>query len=292
VLRKVFASLVLLACLAPVHAHADADALDTIRDFRLQGQLQVALDLATEQLVKADDEYAMALHLEMAKIHDRIGLHTNTRPVAAALRHIREAEALVGALDEHAEARVNLAYAEYYYRAEMADRDFEQATHYAGLALDGFRELEDAHGQADAVHRFGLINLQERELDEALGQFEESLRLDRLAGERPLLRADYERHVGFVYALREEYVAALPFFKRSLDFRQEAGATDPAMFAAISLASVLVELERDEEAVPNLEYAAAIAKDIDSAAGRSRVRAIVDRLRIDLRQDLQPDSSR
>lgn len=289
-LRKLFASLVLLACLVPVHAQADS--LEAIRDYRLQGQLQVALDLATEQLVKADDEYAMALHLELAKIHDRIGLHANTRPVAAALRNIKDADALVGPLDKRARAKVDLAYAEYYYRAEMADRDFEQATHYADLALDEFRELEDAHGQADAVHRFGLINLQERELDEALGQFEESLRLDRLAGERPLLRADYERHAGFVYALREQYPAALPFFERSLDFRQQAGATDPAMFAAISLASVLVELERDEEAVPHLKYAEAIAEYIDSAAGRARVQATVDKLRIDLQRDFQPDTPR
>jgi tetratricopeptide (TPR) repeat protein len=174
----------------------------------------------------------------------------------------------------------------------MAERDFDQATRYAGLALDSFRELEDAHGQADAMHRFGLISLQKSELDEALGQFEESLRLDQIAGERPLLRADYERHVGFVYGLEGEYAIAVPFFERSLNLRRRAGATDPAMFAAISLASALVQLERDKEAVPHLKYAAAIAQDIDSAAGRARVQAIVDRLRPDLRQDLRQDTPR
>jgi hypothetical protein len=108
--RKVLPILFVLACLT--QAHAEPGTLDTIRDLRLQGQLQVALDQATEQLVKADDEYAVALHLELARIYDRIGLHTDTRPVAAALRHIDEAEALVGPLDRQSQAQVELAYAE------------------------------------------------------------------------------------------------------------------------------------------------------------------------------------
>lgn len=290
-LRKSFLILALFVWLAPADAalaqSAQSEALDAIRDMRLQGLLEFAIELANEELIKADDEYAVALHLELARIHDRIGLHNNTRPVAEALRQIEAAEALTSPLNKHARAQVDLAYAEYYYRAEMADRDFDKATRYAGVALAAFQELEDYHGQADAVHRFGLISLQKRELDEALGLFEQSLHLDRTAGERPLLRADYERHVGYVHALREEYEVALPFFKRSLDVRQQAGADDPAMFAAISLASVLVELDRDEEAVPHLEHAQATAAAIDSATGRARVQAIVEELRIDLRQDFE-----
>ena len=289
-LRRFFLGLFLFTW--SLTAQAQSEALDVIRDFRLQGLLEPALQLAEEQLENADDAYALQLHLELAKIHDRTGLHNNTRPVAAALQHIKAAEALVEPLDELAQAQVELAYAEYYYRAGMQDRDFEQATHYASVALEAFEELEDAHGRADAVHRFGLISLQERELDKALGLFEQSLYLDRLAGERPLFRADYERHVGFVYALREEYAAALPFFERSLQYREQAGALDPAMFAAISLASVLIELDRDEEAVAQLVFAAEVAADIESATGRSRVQANVDKLRIDLREDFPLIESR
>jgi tetratricopeptide (TPR) repeat protein len=110
-----------------------------------------------------------------------------------------QSDALAGDLDAAARAEVALANAEYYYRAEMKNRKFVQATHYA---------------------------------------------------------------------------AALPYFRRSLDYRQQAGAIDPALFAAITLASTLVELDRAEEALPHLEYAAGIAESIDSAAGRSRVRDI------------------
>lgn len=289
-MRRLWLSLLL--CISLPSAHAQSDTLETIRELRLQGELDVAIQMANEQLVKADDAEARALHLELAKLHDRVGLHTGTRPVAASLRHIEAAAALVGPLDELAEAEVNLAYAEYYYRAEMADREFDEAKRYAGLALEAFQELEDSHGQADAVHLFGLISLQQRDLDKALGLFEESLVLDRAAGLRPLLLADYERHVGFVYALRGEHDVALPFFERSLEVREQAGAIDPAMFAAISLASTLIELDRDEGAVPHLEYAADIADSIDSATGRARVDALVERLRLDLQDDFGPDESR
>lgn len=280
-MRNVFVALLFLTWVLP--AHAQSDALEVIRDFRLQGLLEVAMQLAEEQLEDADPRYALELNLELAKIHDRIGLHTNTRPVAAALQHIRTADRLAARLDDEARAEVSLAYAEYFYRAEMGDRRFEQATRYAEQALEAFQPLEDFHGQADAVHRLGLIRLQRRDLDQAKVLFEESLRLDRIDGERGLLRADYERHVAFVYALREEYAEALPYFERSLAVREQMGAIDPAMFAAISLASRLVELDRAEDALPHLEYAAGIAESIDSKAGRSRVQAIVDRLPNDLR---------
>lgn len=269
----------LLLCISLSSAHAQSSGLDAVQVMRLQGLLDTALSLADEQLADARGADAVALHLEMAKIEDRGGLHNNTRPVAAALQHIEAADSLADDLGAHVHALVDLAYAEYFYRAEMADRDFAQATYYAEQALQTMQTLDDFHGQADAVHRLGLINLQTRELDKAQTLFEESLRLDRIDGERLLLRADYERHVGFVYYLRGEYSEALPFFERSLDYRLRAGATDPAMFAAISLASTLVDVGRAEQALPHLKYAAERAEEIDSETGRSRISAIMEKMK-------------
>ena len=264
----------LIACALLVLLSLQSFATDVsvpgIREIRLQGDLSTALAHAKAGLSLTEGRNLLELHLELARIHDRIGLHNNTRPVAAALLHIEQAAALAPELDDRAQADVDLAFAEYFYRAEMSERKFSSATQHAEKALAAFEILKNFHGQADAVHRLGLIHLQQRKLDAAYELFEESLRLDRIAGERPLLRADYERHVGFVYALREDYETALPYFERSLQFRLGAGFFDPAMFAAISVGSALIELDRGDEARPYLEYALQLAENLDSEAGRTR----------------------
>lgn len=267
-------SLILLAVLVV----AQDDALDSIRKARLAGNLSEAREAANSLLKSSDVATAVHLHLELAKIHDRVGLHTNTRPVETALEHISIADTLAQELDGKARAHVELAYAEYFYRAEMSGRVFATAKRHANTALAACAELEDTYCQADAVHRLGLIHLQRRELDQALELFEESLRIDRIAGERLLLRADYERHAGFVFFLRDEYETALPYFERSLEYRTKAGATDPAMFAEISLASTLEYLGRDDEARTHLESASYIADHIESDTGRARVAAIRERM--------------
>lgn len=257
---------------------AQATSLDAIRELRLRGELSAALSAAVSELHTADTQTAFDLHLEMARIHDRIGLHTDSRPVAAALQEVNLAAGIADELDSSAQAKADLAYAEFYYRAEMSDRAFEMASMHANKAHAAFESLNDHHSQADAVHRLGLIKLQQDELQMAHELFVESLRLDRMAGERALLRADYERHVGFVFALQGDVASALPYFERSLEFRINAGAIDASMFAAISVASALVELGRSDEAQPHISYALRIAEDIDSETGRSRAESILAKI--------------
>ena len=72
--------------------------------------------------------------------------------------------------------------------------------------------------------------------------------------------------------------AALPYFERSLAYRLEAGAIDASLFAAISLASTLVALDRIDEARPHLDYAFEIADRIGSPAGRRRAERVRARL--------------
>ena len=275
-MRKLAACLplVLIACIA----FAQSSSVESIRDLRLQGRLSDALIAAAAQLDGADKQTAFELHLEMARIHDRVGLHDNTRPAAAALQNIDLAAAIAEDLDALAEAEVGLAYAEFYYRAEMSERVFDAASTQARAARDTFALLDDYHGQADAVHRLGLISLQQGELQAAHELFDESLELDRAAGERALFRGDYERHVGFVYALQDDIAAALPFFERSLEFRINAGAVDASMFAAISVASALVELGRGDEARPHIDYAMRIANDIGSDTGLARTENVLAKL--------------
>jgi tetratricopeptide (TPR) repeat protein len=275
-LRLAVISLMLLGC---CFALAQTSSVDVVREIRLQGNLSNALSRATSQLSSADAQTAFELHLELARIHDRIGLHNNTRPVAAALRHVQSAAVIAESLDTNADARVQLALAEYYYRAEMSDRVFEKATSFAEAALEQFDELGERHGQADAVHRLGLIALQRGHLHAAHEYFDLSLQLDLAGGERAVFRGDYERHVGFVFAFQDDVSAALPYYERSLTYRIKGGAIDASMFAAISVAAALVELDRTDEALPHLEYALRIAADIGSDIGRDRAQRITEKIR-------------
>jgi tetratricopeptide (TPR) repeat protein len=257
-----------------------ADVLSDVRSLWLSGEL----DAAAEQIDRAlqaetlTPRLELRLRLELARIHDRRGLHENSRPVAAALHEIERADSLAVQLDTAAKAAVALAFAEYYYRAEMAAGDFNEATAQAETALDLFSATGDHYGQAEAVHRLGLIRLQRRELDSALALFEESLRLDELGGARLFFRGEYERHVGFVHWLREDPAAAIPFLRRSLDYRKQVGATDASLFAAISLAAALEATGNPEEAREHLDYALSVADAIGSAEGRARALQVLGRL--------------
>ena len=241
----------------------EGDELVRIRELRLEGALADARVLAEQKLAAAplNPDLEIDLHLELARIHDRIGLHQNTRPVAAAT---------TTDLAPLAQAKIELAKADYYYRAEMRGREFTVATTHADRAIELYRELGDKHGEADAVHRRGLIHFQRREYEPARERFDRSLELDESAGERATLRGDYERHVGFIYVLEGDLAASIPYFERSLAFRREAGAIDASLFAASTLASALVDVERLEEARRHLLYAMMVAEKLDSPTGKAR----------------------
>jgi len=271
---------VLLVVLCFGASAGDNHIVADVRKLRLAGELNKALTLA-EQIIDAPEaspQLVFDLQLERAKIHDRFGLHNDSRPVVAALDAIRAAKEISSQLDLPAGAEVQLALADYYYRAEMAEREFDTAIKHALRAIFLFREFGDKHHEAEAVHRLGLIHLQRRELDRARELFDESLRVDNEGGPRDFFRGEYERHVGFVYWLQEQYAEALPYFERSLAYRLKAGAVDASLFAAVSLASTLVELGRGEEAMSHLDYALEIADQINSPAGRRRAEAVLARI--------------
>ena len=275
-LRAAVTALLAFLCCA---ALANDDLIAEVRELRLAGELNVALAIAEKAIESPESpsQLVFDLHLERARIHDRFGLHHDTRPVAASLEAIHAANRMKRQVDLPAIADIELAYADYYYRAEMADRQFENATRHALYAIYLFREFDNKHKEADAVHRLGLIHLQKRELERARELFDESLRLDVEGGERDFFRGEYERHVGFVYWLNDKPAAALPYFERSLEYRLKAGAIDASLFAAVSLASTLVELGRQAEARPHLDYAFEIADRIDSPVGRRRAEVVLAR---------------
>ena len=248
------------------------DELARIRELRLGGALAEARALAEQKLAAGHLEanVEIDLCLELARIHDRIGLHQNTRPVADALQQIEAAAAVTADPAPLARAKIELAKADYYYRAEMRDREFRAATRHADRAIELYRELGDQHAEADAVHRRGLIHLQRGEYEPARELFDRSLELDRAACERPTFRGDYERHVGFIYLLEGDVAASIPYFERSLAFRRQAGAVDASLFAASTLASAFVDLDRLEEARPHLLHAMMIAERLDSPTGKAR----------------------
>ena len=251
-----------------------------VRKLRLAGELDHALALAEETIAANDStpQQVFDLHLEVAKIHDRFGLHNDTRPVAAALDAIHAAKAISEELDTPAGGRVQLALAEYHYRAGMAERDFGWAETYVIRATFIFKKFGLKHREAEAVHLLGLIELQRGNLMVARSLFYDSVRIDAEGGARDFFRGEYERHVGFVYSLQDKPAAALPYFERSLEYRIKAGAIDASLFAAVSLAATLADLGRGDEARPHLDYALAIADRIGSPVGRRRAEAVLARI--------------
>lgn len=260
-------------CAAPVGGAVHPETFEEIRALRLRGELDRARALAEETLEASGltSDERIDLHLELFRIHDRVGLHHNSRPVAQALRHIEAAFAVTEDPSPSTEARLELARAGYHYRAETAESGYPVARAHAERALALFQELGDTRGQADAVHRLGLFHMQRRELEDARELFDRSLELEKKGEERLVFLADYERHVGFVYVLGEDIASSIPYFERSLTLRREAGAVDQSLFAARVLGWALVEVGRLEEARASLLYGMLVAERLDSPVGRSRL---------------------
>ncbi len=271
------ASLAALPCTARAQS---PNAVQEIRDARLRGTLADAQRLAEHHLAADGLRPAeeVALHLELARIHDRYGLHHNTRPVRAAMEHVDAAAGVAGPDTTDLLAAVELARAELWYRVGMRDRQFLEAERHARRAVDLCRLLEDQHGEAEAVHRLGLIELQRGNLDTARVHFEESRSLDIAAGERPFFQGEYERHIAFVELFEGNVEAAIPHLQRSLALRRQSGAIDASMFAANTLASALVTAGRAEEARRPLLYAMTVAESLGSPVGRARNGLVAGRL--------------
>lgn len=279
-LQIVIAFLCLCLCGAALPAATTDCDLDLAKTLRLRGDLGAAKELLAEAIDAANVsiDCRVEQHLEMARVLDRVGLHNNTRPVLAALAHINHAAGQLDDASVQQSAAVELAFAEYYYRAEMREREFPMAEQYARQAISMFAAIGDGHGQADAVHRQGLIEFQRQNLDNAESLFEESLLLDIAAGERPFFRGEYERHIGYVAYRRGDIASAVQHFERSLHARRDAGAIDASLFAAVSLANALIELGRPDDAKPHIDYARNVAQRIESRVGLERVDQAMENL--------------
>lgn len=211
------------------------------------------------------------LHLKLSGIYDRTGLHNNSRPVKAALWSIEAASELADQTSLVSQAAINLARARFYYRSEEPDSDYPTSRRFARAALVLFEELGDVQGQADIVHLTGLFHLQRQELDKAQTYFDHSLELEIQSGAaRPIMLADYERHMGFVYQMSGDLKQAIKKFERSFVIRRDNGLTDQAMFAAASLGRALISDNRAEEAEAPLSFALNTADALDSPEGRAR----------------------
>jgi tetratricopeptide (TPR) repeat protein len=247
-------------------AHAD---LERVRQLRLLGELQAAESLAGEIIDQSETSPAdeFALRLELARIHDRYGLHFRRRPVTAALAEIDKATELARDLADSYQAQARLARAYYYYRAEMSGREFPVAIRLLEEALVLMPETSDYHDRAEAVHLRGLIHLQMRELDLARQRFDESLELDKQGGARVFFRGEYERHLGLVYIFQDRPELAIPHLEQSLEARIESGAVDASLFAATLLANQRLRLGQLDAIPPLMAYSQSVLKNLDSPFG-------------------------
>ena len=248
-----------------------------------EGQLEAAKQLAAHAVTCPDTtaREQVTLHLKLSAIYDRIGLHQNTRPVVESLAHIEVAEKLAADLGSITNARIALARAKYFYRAEMTERKFSEAEKYCRSALAAFTAEKDIVGQADAAHALGLIHFQRRQLVEAHKLFDRSLVHERSTGNpRAVMLADYGRHVGFIHLVSGNRAAAIPFFEQSFADRARGNLKDPAMFAAITLASALVDEGRIEEATEPLDYALRAAEEMLSPGGKVRALLVAGKFHV------------
>jgi len=257
-------------------------AIETVDTLRYEGRLdrairEVDMTFACEELTTPDK---VTLHLRLATIHDRKGLHHNTRPVRAALQEIMTAQSLAAENDLPSQAAIKLALARYYYRAEMAERKFTLAEDYATDASKRFAALGDSRGEADAAHLLGLVHFQRGQMEHAEYYFGESLRLEGKAardnpgsGARPELMSDFARHMAFVYDATGQPQQALEYYRDALRIRRDGGLVDASMFAAVSYANALIEADRADEAGEFIADALRIADRINSPVGEMRALA-------------------
>jgi tetratricopeptide (TPR) repeat protein len=122
-----------------------------------------------------------------------------------------------------------------------------------------------------------LIHLQSGDLETARALFDQSLDLDRSAGERLFFRGEYERHMGLVEMRSGNTRGSIPHFERSLSARRRVGAIDASLFAASILGSALVDVGRAAEAQPYLLYAITVADRLNSPMGRARINLVLGR---------------
>jgi len=247
--------------------------MESVRALRLQGDLAAAQRLAESTLrdTNLSPSSIVLAHLELARIEDRRGLHYRKRPVPAAWAHLQAATVALPDGNQDLAAQLMMGKADYYYRAEMVERQFAQTSVFAQRAADAFEALGDWHGQADAVHKQGLIALQQRELVVAQRLFDQSLALDERAGQRDFLVAEYERHTAFVKLFSGDRQAAIPHLVRSLALRRRVGAIDPSLFAALTLAGTLLDVGEPERAQAPLLYAQTVASKLDSPFARANL---------------------
>ena len=270
--------------------------LDTARELRMSGRLREALATIDGSLSEGLAPcLEVRLRLQRAVVLDRIGLHTQTRPVAEALREIEKTEAIAAQRDLPLgmRAEVALARAYYRYREEMPEREFPRADRAVGQAIRWAREARRlsriataswqggagprsfAAGRgpwgageteilADAVHQLGLIRTFQRDTVAARELFEASLVLDREAGGRDWMLGEYHRHVALTYVFEDDWSSALPHYVESHKARLRVEALDPSLFSALSLGDALTQTGSPDEAIPYFEYARDVAIRIGS----------------------------
>lgn len=247
----------------------DSAAIERVRHERIVVSLIMA-NAEARRLLECDDLQPLQrlrLKIELAKILDRQGLHTNTRPVVEAFDILKEAEQEVMEDDVVGQAQIALALAEYYYRAEMTERVFASAEARARQAQGLFQRLTDPLGEADAIHLRGLVQLQKRNLEKARELFDLSLEVSRRGTERLIFRSDYHRHIALVEIFSGDKAKAIPHLEKSLALREQAGSKDYALYARTTLGSVLTDVGRAHEARRYLEEALKIAAELPSPFG-------------------------
>ena len=260
--------------MAPSGVACDATpaVVEAIQDERIRGSLNAA-ESAARALLECpdlDDGIELDVHIELARILDRQGLHSNTRPVEGVLEILGRAASKVKDGDLQAKAKLDYALATYFYRAETVAQSLETATRHAERALEGFRESSDVNGEADAIHLLGLIALQSGRLQEARECFDRSLEISREAPERLIFLSDYERHVALVDLRSGDRTSAIQHPRRYLEMRDRAESRDYGMFARTLLASVLIDEGEVDEAVPLLLEALEFSDRLPSPVGEMR----------------------
>jgi len=237
---------------------------------------------------RSSGDYAQALecYQRALKVHEELGdrtsaaranlglgnLYSNIGDMPLALEHYRRALQLQEELGDQAGAAHSIGNLGIVY---MATGDFPQAVEHYRRALRMHEEVNDRAGAANVTCNIGVVYMKTGDYPQALEHFQHARQLHEKIGNRPGAAIDIG-NMGNVYKATGDLAQALEHYRRALQIHEDIGNRAIASNVTGNIASVLLKMNRDEEAAELLEHQSSMLMDHPGArAGYHSNKAIL-----------------
>ncbi|WP_257786123.1 tetratricopeptide repeat protein [Actinoalloteichus hymeniacidonis] len=152
----------------------------------------------------------------------------------------------------------------------LHSRRAEESLAAIRLGIDAARRCGHVLGEATLMGQEVFVLLEIGSTDAALQSGTEALTLAHRVGDRQL-EASALAHLGEAARKRCHFTDALDYLRRSLDLEEGPGATRGAAFRHRSIARVLLDLDRVDEAIEEFECARRLLTAIPDQVGAARI---------------------